>query len=256
MNGKNIGFAGLFLAVAFAPIFSGCSENMPRAEAQSQMAMYSMANSVPEDFNWQIYVNNYEDLKNAGIDTEAEAKKHWIEFGEEEKRTYYEIQALIPPEEEKLPPDFDWETYIDNYADLQHINTEQQAIRHWLIWGKKFGRSYHKIPYQIKTARPDFDWQTYVNNYDDLRTAGIDTKEEAVRHWLIRGKKEGRTHHKITVTGNQALFHPKPLKDSQNAGDSQQNLREKAIKHWLDFYEKREKSSSQKNGTRSLPKSL
>ena len=39
-----------------------------------------------------------------------------------------------------------------------------------------------------------FDWQTYVSNYKDLQKAGINTKEKAYCHWIVYGKKEGRTY--------------------------------------------------------------
>lgn len=39
---------------------------------------------------------------------------------------------------------FDWKTYVNNYIDLQKagINTEQKALRHYIMYGIKEGRSY------------------------------------------------------------------------------------------------------------------
>ncbi|MEI7752516.1 MAG: hypothetical protein WCJ71_10575, partial [Candidatus Omnitrophota bacterium] len=54
---------------------------------------------------------------------------------------------------------------------------------------------YAVEPYKI--LPPDFDWITYVENYKDLQRADIDTKEKAAEHWLMIGRKEGRTYHEI-----------------------------------------------------------
>jgi len=138
----------------------------------------------------------------------------------------------------KVPDDFNWKAYVNNYSDLQKagINTEERAKEHWLNWGEKEGRNYREIqtpsaltkkehddpkllispakqgkdgpdvrkpqtpPTDIKeTLPPNFDWMTYVENYKDLQKAGIDTKAKAAEHWLKIGKKEGRTYHEISL---------------------------------------------------------
>lgn len=37
-------------------------------------------------FNWQIYINNYQDLCDAGINTADKAYRHWIKYGKNEGR--------------------------------------------------------------------------------------------------------------------------------------------------------------------------
>ena len=44
-----------------------------------------------KNFNWQIYINNYEDLRNAGINTQKKAQMHWLKFGMKEGRTFDKI---------------------------------------------------------------------------------------------------------------------------------------------------------------------
>jgi len=44
---------------------------------------------IPDDFDWRQYVENYPDLREAGIDSREKAAKHWIDFGREEGRTYH-----------------------------------------------------------------------------------------------------------------------------------------------------------------------
>lgn len=39
------------------------------------------------NFDWQFYVTNYEDLRKNGINTKEKAYRHWIKFGEKEGRT-------------------------------------------------------------------------------------------------------------------------------------------------------------------------
>jgi len=181
-------------------IWAGYSHKRSQKAAWRKTVTQTIAQSIPRDFDWQTYIQNYEDLRRAGILTEEKAKRHWMEFGRNEGRIYHKVLANVPApiavSEDLLPPDFDWETYVDNYGDLQRadIRTREQAAKHWLKIGRKEGRTYKKIPYQPLTVRSDFDWQTYVNNYPDLRAAGIDTKEKAIEHWLKQGKREGRTY--------------------------------------------------------------
>ena len=46
-----------------------------------------MKNTI-DNFDWETYINNYEDLRNAGIDTKEKAYKHWKNHGIKEGRTY------------------------------------------------------------------------------------------------------------------------------------------------------------------------
>lgn len=41
---------------------------------------------IPENFNWQTYTSNYGDLRDAGIDTEEEARRHYANYGVNENR--------------------------------------------------------------------------------------------------------------------------------------------------------------------------
>ena len=57
-----------------------------------------------------------------------------------------------------------------------------------------------------RSALPgDFNWQTYVNNYEDLRKAGIDTENEALAHYYLHGRTEGRNY------GGQPQQQPAPV---------------------------------------------
>jgi hypothetical protein len=45
------------------------------------------------DFNWNTYINNYEDLQKAGINTKKKAWKHWITYGQKEGRILQNINT-------------------------------------------------------------------------------------------------------------------------------------------------------------------
>lgn len=52
---------------------------------------------------------------------------------------------------------------------------------------KKEGRNIHVTLFDW-----DFDWQYYLNEYPDLRANGIHSEDQAIKHWIIYGKKEER----------------------------------------------------------------
>ena len=46
------------------------------------------------DFDWETYINNYIDLKKAGINTREKALQHWNNHGKKEGRTYKKIELI------------------------------------------------------------------------------------------------------------------------------------------------------------------
>ena len=48
-----------------------------------------------DSFDWQTYINNYEDLRNAGINTKQKAWMHWINHGIKEGRVYTSLNDII-----------------------------------------------------------------------------------------------------------------------------------------------------------------
>lgn len=51
---------------------------------------------IPPDFNYKIYLNNYSDLYQWGIDTEEKAKEHYVLFGKQENRKYKKTDDPVP----------------------------------------------------------------------------------------------------------------------------------------------------------------
>ena len=48
---------------------------------------------------------------------------------------------------------FNWKNYIENYDDLNHIETKEEAWEHWINHGKNEGRLYKK---KVKKKLFDF----------------------------------------------------------------------------------------------------
>ena len=109
-------------------------------------------NDVNDDFNnfdWETYLNNYEDLIKSGIKTKEHAFKHWMQHGKQEGR---QIHNIMSEEMEK----FDWKTYLNTYGDLSltGVATKEDAWNHWINYGKKEERTpEYKNTTKIHCAR-------------------------------------------------------------------------------------------------------
>ena len=92
--------------------------------------------SIPDDFDWEIYLLLNPDLQNRGFASKRSVMRHYLEFGRHEsvKRSYL-LQA---------PAGFVWQDYIAMYGDLSAagIDNERDAIIHYLAHGKREGRSF------------------------------------------------------------------------------------------------------------------
>ena len=71
-------------------------------------------------FNWEFYINKYQDLSH--LKNSKEAFEHYVTHGEKEKRQI---------------SDFNWMDYLLLNRDLINdgINTETKSINHWLEHG-------------------------------------------------------------------------------------------------------------------------
>ena len=108
------------------------------------------------NFDWETYVNKYNDLKIARINSFEKAWKHWRRWGKDEGR-------IFPLKHTNLN-DFDWKEYVNNYDDLKNmgINTFDEAWKHWTIYGQAEGRTYEKYNLSI------IDNDVYKNNLQTL----------------------------------------------------------------------------------------
>ena len=79
-------------------------------------------------FDWKQYLENYEDLRRAGIHTKNNAWKHWIQYGNKEGRTFYKIQqksveSLCDIKIENITyENFDWKQYFKKIREQNPFN--------------------------------------------------------------------------------------------------------------------------------------
>ena len=96
-----------------------------------------------------------------------------------------------------LPKDFDWKMYLILNKDLTGVSSENDAIGHYLQYGKLENRLYHNnIP-------KDFDWRLYIKLNTDLNY--INNETEAVSHYLLYGIEEKRLYKIINYPNNNKI---------------------------------------------------
>ena len=81
---------------------------------------------------------------------------------------------------------FDWEVYVENYADLAGMN-ESEARSHYVKQGEAEGRSSFMVDH--------FSWVDYIINKPELNQS---TRMEAYRHYLKSGRRAGQPHPGLT----------------------------------------------------------
>jgi hypothetical protein len=161
--------------------------------------------NIPPYFNWQYYIDTYDDLKNSGINSFEKAKEHWILHGYKEKRNCqfsaefyilkYDLKKININNDidafkhwqkygkyEKKYPCLNFKFYLDVNDDLKNLNIsdEYQLMKHWISHGKNENRIH------------EFDWMYYLSVNPDLIYKNIDNEEKAIFHWINFGKYEAR----------------------------------------------------------------
>jgi hypothetical protein len=116
---------------------------------------------------------------------------------------------------EKSYDNFNWVEYVNKYIDLGHIDTKDEAWRHWDNHGKYENRDffYNNDDYfyslisnsddtdknlielqqkfnDILDTKKNFDWIRYIDEYKDL--VGILDQNQAWHHWILHGRREKR----------------------------------------------------------------
>ena len=143
---------------------------------------------IDESFNWKKYTSYYKDLKDDLVDSKEKAWNHWLKYGKQEGRIYFDNTEY---------KNFDWNAYVEFYDDLRNVvKKKEKAWEHWSLYGKLEKRIYFDLK-NISDPPEGFDWEDYVNNYDDLKN--ITSEEIALKHWFNCGINEERTFsHKNT----------------------------------------------------------
>jgi hypothetical protein len=191
-----------------------------------------------ELFDWEKYVNFYDDLKHV-ITCEPQAKYHWINNGFNEGRKFFKKltpkDILKMKEYKHIQHEFDWKTYINYYSDLSNLNTKSEAIEHWLNIGFKEKRNYIKYTsFNIE----DFDWEKYLDYYKDLNNLFF-TRDDAIKHWNNYGKEEGRIffryeNHETNLI-DESVFEDFDWEKYVSSYDDIRyiNSKKEAISHWI-----------------------
>jgi len=172
------------------------------------------------EFDYKKYMTMYPDLKTAGITSELECYKHWIEFGKVEGRCAGIINSIEPY------IGFEWESYLELNPDLHDIGvlTESDAIMHWITVGRLDNRQVTQASTRKETTtttmtlniidgnrvftnkkynrmwstrlkqdlHEKLDYEYYLNHNEDLLKANICNHYDVFLHWVLHGKLEGR----------------------------------------------------------------
>jgi len=164
-----------------------------------------------ENFNWEKYINRYEDLNHIII--KDEAWKHWDDHGKNENREYFYndeyLLSLIDEDNDdnlselkenfntilKMKKKFNWLKYIDDYKDLSSLLNKSQAWHHWILHGRRekrvldldenfvinnteahngrFGNLFF-INMVLHFISKNYDLKTTYKYYDKFSNLGID----------------------------------------------------------------------------------
>jgi hypothetical protein len=90
---------------------------------------------------------------------------------------------------------FNWVGYRDLNPDLKKAGliTSEEFYKHFINYGIKERRQFNLILPDKSIYGPIiFNWETYKNCNPDLVKAGLKTKEQFEKHFIVYGIKEGR----------------------------------------------------------------
>ena len=61
-----------------------------------------MSKVLPKNFDWEFYLKYYQDLRDAGLKTEKDAERHYLNHGQYENRVFYNKIKKENKDDEKL----------------------------------------------------------------------------------------------------------------------------------------------------------
>lgn len=108
-------------------------------------------NILPKNFDWKSYLENYPDLREAGIKTESDAISHYLNYGRYENREYLNYKR-------KLPKNFDWVEFFSINLELCELNIDKESFEHYFInFSKKDNREHTAIESDIESQNSIFE---------------------------------------------------------------------------------------------------
>lgn len=135
------------------------------------------------DFDWIFYSNNYADLHH--ITTKEESFAHWKTFGCKEGRIC-KSEIIY---ETGLVPDLDLDMLVSKEKDVDISNFKYQ-LQNGNSHNHNHNHNYNYNDSEIN-KEDNFDWEMYLELNTDL-TENIKNKSDALKHWNMHGKNEGR----------------------------------------------------------------
>lgn len=139
--------------------------------------------ALPENWDWQKYVNAHKDLRDAGINMQAKAEAHYLNHGYKEPGRW--PVPPLPDEYPTVPKDWEDAAYLFRFKDKQPpiADSEYAAdpLKHWYDWGRAAGWQW----------KPE-GWSSA--QYMELNT---DVKSAPLLHWWVFGEAEGRRYRKF-----------------------------------------------------------
>jgi hypothetical protein len=109
----------------------------------------SLLKKLPDDFDWKLYVDLNDDVRQV-YNSEEAATQHYLYEGHAQNRRY---------SVKHLPVDFDWKVYLALNRDVYNVcKTRGAAIMHYELHGHLESRNYSRKQVNIPD---DFDWEVY-----------------------------------------------------------------------------------------------
>lgn len=96
--------------------------------------------SIYESFDWEMYVEYYNEISRENISDKISAWKYWFEKGRTRNHRFFKI----PKKENIIYETFDWVTYITLNEDLNYMD-RNKAWAHWVSYGEKENRPLSRI---------------------------------------------------------------------------------------------------------------
>ena len=121
---------------------------------------------LPNDFNYQDYLNLNPDLVEYGIYSKELAISHYLFYGIKEQRLYKKPQLVAD-----IDTEFDYIFYLSEYPDvasyckdIPHIDQKEKLFHHYINYGKYEGRFKNKIEQDSSITKIDFNIDKYIQS--------------------------------------------------------------------------------------------
>lgn len=172
----------------------------------------SDTHTIPNDFDYQLYLKYNPDLIQHGITTEEQAVLHYLTHGRAEKRSYKNHNLI-----EDIDSNFDPIFYLNEYPETQtyfhsvpNISQKQKLYHHYINYGRHEGRfrnGIEKYKSFIDTSH------SILNNISSNDLCYINNKLESIC-LLVTEQEILNKSYRVFI--DQLIFNTKNLKEYQS----------------------------------------